>query len=196
MTSFDARLAQIRRRGEKLRKQKKRQRRLFLMTCVPVMLCICVIALWQFNPRKPHAEGDGSHADIGDMTLLSSPLGATVTCGDHVFTDPEQVDQILIWVQTVTAPRPPQQVVPEANIPPTEDTSQTHQYDDMTETPEDLDNFGSVSDSSSAPITFTVQEEGTTTVYALTPAYLTNTQTGEQYPISQKQYEMFMEWML
>jgi hypothetical protein len=196
MNDLDDRLEQIKQRGNRLRQAQKKRRRIILTACVPVVLCICAVALWWQKP-EPSRDTVGGTADAGNgMELLTAVITDKITCGDKVITEPDQVRQISQWVQTATTTIRHPQEAPESENAPTEGVTETSPTVDVEETPEDMDNYGVISDSSSHSLTFTLEENGMALTYTLTPTHLIDTQTGVQYPITRQQYEMFMEWML
>lgn len=180
MISFDARMALIRQRAEALKKQRKKRRAVFLATCIPVALCVAALAVWNWKPETPQPDIVGGIAagsgDAGDGMVPDFPV--SVTCGDRVYT---QVDEILALVQTVTAPVAPEAAPPQDNQQPTEGKKDT--------TENNMDNFGFVTDSSSANLTFTLRQDGESQTYELTPTHLIHTETQEKFPLTQQQYE-------
>lgn len=176
MINFEDRLAQIRRRGEALKRRHKRRQLGIWLTCVPVTLCICLYAgfvLPAMMPAGAAPENYGGVYEAMDGSVYAT--GIQVQTPEEIWTveDPARVERILRCLEQtalVFESTGLHQSTMGSTASPTEEPAEENKGEEH--------------------ITLILElGDGTQQRYLLSETSLTEEKTGKRHTISKAQYE-------
>ena len=191
MRNFEERKAEVFRRSDKRIKERKQRRNHFIMTCLPLVLCITILGAFLFpggtpeDPRLNGAAGGGLTEE--KFESLSCPIAKiTITGGNFSQTYREVEDLLLISDQLYSYGSRGN----ETNG--TTDDSIASEGEDRKENADDI--YGNITDHSNVAYTITlVTHEGVKTEYRLAGKTLENLTTKQTYHLSQTQVNELYE---
>lgn len=175
MINFEDRLAQIRRRGEALKRRHKRRQLGILLTCVPLLLCTVLYAgfvLPAMIPAGADPKNSGGIYEAMDGSVYASGIQVQTPGNTWTVEDPALVERILgcLAQREMAHEYTSAQSVVGGTASPTEEPAEENKGEEY--------------------ITLILElGDGTQQRYLLSETSVTNEKTGIQHTISKAQYE-------
>lgn len=175
MINFEDRLAEIQLRGEDMKRRHKRRQLSILLTCVPVILCICLYAgfvLPAMMPAGAAPENSGGVYEAMDGSVYASGIQVQTLENTWIVDDPALVERILgcLAQREIVYEYTGAQSAVGGTVSPTEEPAEGNK--------------------GQAQIVLILElGDGTQQRYLLSETSLTEEKTGKQHTISKAQYE-------
>lgn len=185
MSNLDQRMAEIRRRSEKILKERKKRRQVILAACIPVLLCVGIYAFMRTPVTQNHRISDpvAPEDSVGSIVLYAQAQvnGRTLSR--------EDAQQIHVFFDKL--------VLPGYGFPDENDEADVRGDTDVVMS-EDAEEHKFLSNSTTDTISYTITliaEDGSSREYGLTGNELTDLATGQSVFLSQEQLQELLAFI-